>query len=614
MSISSNYPSIRPSLLLDFARSKALDPRITFTRSTTATYYDGETEAKAEENLLLRSQDFTTTWTKTNANVTADTETAPDGTTTADTITDDSTYGGHRLNNVISMAANTLYTASCFLKENTLQYAYVTLHSDTSQNYAAVVVDLNAGTITQTSNGTSASNVSSSIVSAGNGWYRVSITAQASAGFSRVQVGLSDTGTPSFNIAGVYGYVGSGSTIYAWGAQLEQRSSVTAYTPTTTQPVTNYIPVLLTANAGAARFDHDPLTGLCKGLLIEEQRTNSFLYSDQTDNGYWTKTNVSITSNTVVAPNGTVTGNKLVEDTSATIGHAVLRTIVVPASTAYTASIYAKAGERQWLGIRTDGAGASNSGAVSYFDLSNGTLGSAGTNQNQKIESVGNGWYRCSISITSSTAGGSLQIRYHLSDGNAGLLYTGDGTSGVYIWGAQLEAGAFPTSYIPTTTATVTRNRDLASMTGTNFSSWFNNAEGTLYSKFTFNGISPNNKVINFDDGVGYANSIDIYGNNGLPRFDLYVSATSQAALIPSGGALSVNTFAKFVGAYKVNDFAACRNGGTVVTDTSGTIPVVSRACIGNSNLVTQYLNGHISKVAYYPVRLTNDQLQALTR
>lgn len=429
--------TVRPSLLLDFANTKQLDPRITFTRTTTATYYDDKTVAKAEENLALYSQELDNAyWTNTRVTKTANSVAAPDGTTTAETITETATTGTHRTTSqVITVAASTAITVSVFLKDNTRQYAVVGASSSVTGNrWFAVTADLAGGTITQTGAGAGGTYTSSSITSFGNGWYRVVVTGQIGASTdAALNIQMAEGGTPSIGDFMALSYAGdTGKSYYAWGAQLEQRSSVTAYTATTTAPITNYIPVLQTAASGVARFDHNPTTGESLGLLVEEQRTNLVTYSEDFANAAWTKSNSSITSNTIVAPDGTLTGDKLVEDT-ANSNHSVRNPVTVVSGSTYTASVYFKAAER------TQSSFEIFTGASVYkiiVDLSTGTFVSQSGTGSYVITSVGNGWYRVAITAVAS----STTLNAFIYPAVAGsTTYTGNGYSGVFIWGAQLE-------------------------------------------------------------------------------------------------------------------------------------------------------------------------------
>jgi hypothetical protein len=343
-----------------------------------------------------------------------------------------------------------------------------------------------------------------------------------------------------------------------------------------------------------------------KGLLIEEQRTNLFTYSEQFDNADWTKGNTSITANTVVAPDGTLTGDALVENTANTT-HVVFQNKTVSAGT-FTASVYAKAAGRtkfQFSSISGGFPGAT-------FDLTAATATVVGSTTSASITSVGNGWFRCTA--TRTLAAGTDQCQIRLNDAAGASTYTGDGTSGIYIWGAQLEAGSFATSYIPTVQSQVTRATDSASITGSNFSSWYNVNAGTLYAEGSteYSGTPAATRVLANIRSTDDANRISIrFGSNASERggsFFVFSNSTTSA-LINEGSALVADQSMKFAGAYAVNDFAFAKNSVLVGTDTSGTLSVgVTELQLGAGNLC-----GNIKRLAYYPICCTNTQLQALT-
>jgi hypothetical protein len=588
--------SVRPSLLLDFANTKQLDPRITFTRASTGTFYDGKTVAKAEENLITYSQEFdNAAWTKrSGTTITANSSVAPDGTTTAETMNEGTASASyHDIFRPSYFSSAGTYALSLYAKNVDGQYLNIAANAGT--NYVGAIFDLSNGTVANT--GVSIwTLVSSAIESVGNGWYRCSMvfTSTQGGGFNIAMT--NSTTVSSFGISPTY--TGTSRSILIWGAQLEQRSSVTAYTATTTAPITNYIPALQTAASGVARFEHNPVTGESLGLEIEEQRTNLTNYSEQFDNAYWGKGNLSVEANIVVAPDGMLTADRLIEDTT-TSEHGLSRNITVVSGTAYTISVFAKAAGRTFLRLYED----STSGANAYFNLSNGTLGTVGGGATAIITSVGNGWYRCSITYTQNGTTGRVRIGFTAVNGTSS--YTGDGWSGIYIWGAQLEAGSFATSYIPTVASQVIRGADNAVMTGTNFSSWYNAGEGTLYAEATSPGtlvpFEINNNSVNSYIGLrNRASGVSgVFGTawaNGVGQGELSGTFTSNN---------------KIVFAYKVNDFVGSLNGAAVLTDSSGIVPVVDRAFIGAT--ASAVFNGNIKKLAYYPLRLTNAQLQALT-
>lgn len=346
------------------------------------------------------------------------------------------------------------------------------------------------------------------------------------------------------------------------------------------------------------RFDYDPIALTCKGLLIEESRTNSLTYSEQFDNARWTVDNASISANAATSPANDLTADKLVEN-SANSTHRLRPTVSDPNVNGQW-SIYAKAAGRTQIlifdAVATKGYG---------FDLSNGTafaVSGISSVSAPFIVSMGNGWYRCGINTPVST-----NVNLYLMSNSTTFSYQGDGTSGVYLWGAQLEAGAFPTSYIPTTLLPLTRNADVATMTGTNFSDWFNASEGTFV-------VSANTPPAAFYNPIAYVS--DNTTNNSI-RLGQTASGVCDYTVVSSGVASCsfqstsiANTSVKLAASYKTDYFARSVNSAAVSTDTSGSVPTVSRLQIG-TNPTPYYLNGIVKKILYFNIKLTNAELQA---
>ena len=562
MTIASNFPAIKPSLMLDFANTKRLDPRVTFTRATTATYYDGVTTAKAEENLLLRSQDYSATWTVTNLTPVTG-KTAPDSTSTATEFT--------------AGAANAVLTQGYTAIAGSYTFS-VWLRRVTGTGNIDIAAD-NGTWTTQTISGT---------------WARYSVTQTVAAGSKTAGIRV----------------VTSTDAIEVWGAQLEQRASMTSYTATTTQPITNYIPVLLTAASGVPRFDHNPTTDESLGFLIEEQRTNICLQSEDLDTT-WSETRATLALNNRVSPAGTLTVDTLIASTDNNT-HFTTQTFTGTAAS-YTFSVYAKASGLSHVALRLYN-GSSQVG-LAYYNLSTGATGTvtAGT---ASIQSVGNGFYRCILTATLA-ASASCTAEIYLANADNSNSFAGDAFNGVSLWGMQVELGAFPTSYIATTSATVTRNADVASMTGTNFSSWYNAAEGTLYADLIAGGSSVNDESqITISDGTT-SNSFGISWTGGVfNRYSafMFTSGTSQLTGINEPTNTSPrNTPKKAAFVYKSNDAIGCFGGTLTSADTSINIPVVNQLVFASGAGTSRFLNGTIKKLAYYPLRVTNAQLQALT-
>lgn len=601
MSIASLYPSINPSLLLDFANSKVLDPRITFTRTTTATYYDGVTTAKAEENLLTYSQEFdNAAWSKTNTTVTANATTAPDGTSTAEALFETAVTNEFRVNQSCSATSGLNYTISVYVKANGRNY--VALYD--AQNSQGKYFDVTAGGGGSVQGNFVGAPVSASISYVGSDWYRCSMTVSNTSSSIAVRIYIANTAT-NVNYAGD---VTKG--LYLWGAQVEQRSSATAYIATTSQAITNYIPVLQTASAGQARFDHNPTTGESLGLLIEEARTNLLTYSNDLSNAAWAKDSCTVSSNVVIAPDGTLTGDKIVS-ASATAQTGVGGSSVTVTAADHTATFFVKQSEAQFVQILWTSSLSTN---YANFDILNGTV-TAGTYTSASITLVGNGWYRISITSTLSAATGRPYL-WLINSGTSArsASYTGNGWNGIYVWGAQVETGSFATSYIPTVASSVTRNADAASMTGTNFSSWFNADLGSWYAEAATSSTVSNGRVLSVSLVSGSTDplySIN-YESNGTIRIYQVVNGSATYNFYP--GNYSANAFSKIASCYKLGDYAGIVNAGSASTSSSQVrLPALSYLQIGALTSGSFFLNGTIKKISYYPIRVTNAQLQALT-
>jgi hypothetical protein len=180
--------------------------------------------------------------------------------------------------------------------------------------------------------------------------------------------------------------------------------------------------------------------------VLRSSVTNLLLRSEEFDNASWTKFRGSIAPNAETAPSGTLTADKLVEDTTATNTHGAFQTVTVANGAAYTFSCYIKAGERTSASFRVSLTGSEINAA--FFNLSTGVVLSTGSGYTATITSVGANWYRCSVTATSSVTSSVFVVNTAIGTNNS---YTGDGTSGIYLWGAQLEQSSTVGEYIPTT-------------------------------------------------------------------------------------------------------------------------------------------------------------------
>ena len=356
--------------------------------------------------------------------------------------------------------------------------------------------------------------------------------------------------------------------------------------------------VLTSAANNAPRFDYNPSTLAARGLLIEEARTNLVLQSENFATTWGQSGSPTVSTNTTVAPDNTTTGDTI---GSTATGSYVFQSITFTGDGTKAFSIFIKQGTStvNRLFVRDTTAGI-NRGltdvtwtvGVPSVVVTNGSLLS--------LTQLSNGWYRVQVAVDSVVAANSNQLRIQPD--------TATGTGTVILWGAQLENGAFPTSYIPTTTTALTRAADVASVN--TLSPWFNATEGTLFAESSVNYTVPatffplaaslNDNSSNNRIEVGYLTTV-------VAGFEVSVGGVSQAGLYPSTAAQVRRT----AGAYAANDFAVSTNSSAPTTDTSGSIPSVTRLALGTRTSGGTVI--HLRRVTYYPRRLSNAELQALT-
>jgi hypothetical protein len=528
---------------------------LSVTRATTATRVNSAGLVElVPYNLFTYSEQFdNSAWPKYEASITANNTTAPNGTLTADKVIPSTDNDSHAIERPVSGAAQSF---SLYAKAG--EYSRIALLFTVHDALARF--NLTNGTIISTSG-----SVTASIEDAGNGWYRCIISTTLTT-HNEARIYVLDNSS-NFN------YTGNGTNgLFIWGAQLVEGSTAKDYQKTETR-------------LNIPRLDYS--NGTCPSLLVEPQRTNLLTWSSSFNN--WLPAGGSVTANTTTAPDGTMTADTL-------NGIRYQNPIGV---NVWTFSCYAKANGGSgnfWLRVDIP---ATNE---TLFDLTNGTY-SAPSGYTASIEDVGNGWYRCTMTTP------SVNII------NAVVVSSNYGTNETFIWGAQFEAGAYPTSYIPTTSASVTRNADVISKTG--ISSLIGQTEGTFFTEFYYNGIIDNSnarKIISFNDGSS-TNLIDAFigvtGNTITTRVRANDSSLGQI-----NSAVLTQGFYKIAYAYKNSDFVLYVNGVQAGSVSSGTISftsAVSIAQIGDGEASNDQLGSLIKAAALWKTRLTNDQLTALT-
>jgi hypothetical protein len=351
------------------------------------------------------------------------------------------------------------------------------------------------------------------------------------------------------------------------------------------------------------------VTLAANGLLIEEQRTNLLTYSEDFSNAAWTKVagSVSVSQN-AVGPNGVSNSAATITALAGTNNHWLYQSFASSAI-AYSQSVYAKAGTANWIGVGF-GAGAITDGV--FFNLSNGTVGTAAFGSTGTIQNAGNGWYRCTVTRTGpgGTYFGALEV--HTAD-NQALNWNAAGTETISVFGLNMEAGSFATSYIPTVASQVTRAADNASMLGDNFATWFNASQGTLYTQVTPNAVPADVRFASVDDGTS-ANRILIWGSSSSSsvRYEVISGSVNQVGLTSSGTLISNSTF-KAAATYALNDFAFSVNGGASLTDNAGILPVGVKSFVIGGSSGTVFGSNLIRSISYYPTRLPNATLVSIT-
>lgn len=332
------------------------------------------------------------------------------------------------------------------------------------------------------------------------------------------------------------------------------------------------------------RFTYDPVTLAPLGLLDEEARTNLCLYSQNFENVAWPGTN-PVTTDATTAPDGTSSADMLTSGNTANQG--TYQVVTVTASTAYTFSYYVKLGTMVAANFK-----------MAFYDSTAAAFIASDVVPTQTPTS--SGWTRISYAVT--TPVGCLSLRVYPFRNSAAVPGT------FYLWGAQLEAG-FATSLVPTFGTALARSAGSASMTGTNFSSWFNPSEGTFVVEETWLGTTASafTRIIQLDDGTG-SNRIALGSTATGVRALVQVSAVTGADFTVIAGAMP----RKSAYGYKNNDVVVSSNGGAVSQDTSVTIPTVNRILFGaaDGGVFGAIV---IKSIRYYPTRLSNAQLQALS-
>ena len=546
------------------------DGQLDFTRASTATRIgsDGLIE-KTRTNLLLQSNSFNTTWTTSNVTLTSG-QSGYNGTSNAWKLLSNSSSSESYVRQTTTLTG--VGSVSVYAKAGNVNFLGIYIGSTGVDVYS--FFNLSTGLV-----GTKSNTIDAKIESVGSGWYRCSVTGNNLDQNINLYVTDADGNFLSSN----------DNFIYIQDSQLEPGLVATNVITTTTAAVS------VGSVDNMPRLNYTPGSATsCPSLLLEPQRTNLLAQSEYFESSSYSKNNTSVTSNNAISPDGTLNASKFVENTSNS-SHSIYKN-VVNGSGDFTISIFVKSAERSRVLISN-----ATTTRKATFNLSNATI-SDETGVSASMVSFGNDWYRCIISYnTTSVADEYFSI--NIIDNLNNLVYQGDGSSGVYIYGAQLEVGSYATSYIPTFGATVTRVLDVGNNLGSG--SIFNDSEGVLYVDVDFLTLSGN----------------DYFGlNNGTnnERILIQRSTNNISIFINNSGNLNTSltsTINKIAVSYKANDYKLYLNGNKVDTDTSSSVTPSGLNIFGFQlgGGFGLYFYGNAKQVLYFPTVLTDTQLAELT-
>jgi hypothetical protein len=453
-------------------------------------------------NLNTNSEDFATGWSGANRALTADATTAPNGTTTADQLgaTGGTAYYAKYITSPVGA-----HTFSVFLKYGNRQYQQIYGYSGTAY-FAEATFDLQNGTVYSIQHG------NASIENVGGGWYRCSIYGTTTG--VTIEMGIENIAVSTYT--------------YAWGAQLNIGSTAKPYFPTTDRL---NVPRLTYQNGG----------GGCPSLLLEKQSTNYIPYSEDYTNAAWTKNGVSVTANNTTSPDGTQNADKLTSNDPSGSVYRIYETAAIPSDSVCTVSCYFKYENWQYAFIVADNY--SGVGKFVVFDLINGTNTFVSSGYTATISSVGNGWYRCTMT-------GEMGITAYCQFGLAPTSTTYNNISiangkNLYLWGTQREISSYPTSYIPTTSASATRVADLATVnlpnTNMTFTAYLELDEASLGTPAgdwfgIFSNVSTLGRAYGYANQFGFADAYSLGVASGTKM--VWKQESGSTAKIFKGGAL----------------------------------------------------------------------------
>jgi hypothetical protein len=545
----------------------------TFSRSSTGTRVnsDGYIE-EVPWNLVTYSEDYSSGfWSKSNTTIIANDIISPRGLQDASKIYPISSGNYRHIKNNPFSPSSGLYTFSIFAKAGELDHLVLI---DYDGSGVGIDFDLTNGVATDNA---STPFDSFSMTDVGDGWYRCVATA-TDMYFYWI---LSDNGGLSVTANGTDG-------LFIWGAMVNKGNTPKPYIKTT-----NRLDVPRLDYSGGAT---------CPTLLLEPQRTNLQTYSEDLTNGAWITSNASVVPNQTTSPDGTTTADKVDYGS----GSGFIRNGVTLGS-ATTFSIFVKYFDVQWIQIMTSG----DVNHYANFDVQNGVLGNVGSSTEAEIEDYGNGWYRIVAKFVSGTFAGQPRL-YKISSGVRPWAGGDGGAGSYYMWGGQQEVGTFQTSYIPTTSSTVTRIADVCENAGT--SATFNDAEGVLFVEISALADDQTSRGIAIDGDGSTENRVIIqYQPSFSNQIRALLKNNDNSGVELTYVLSDITESAKIAFKYKSGDLALWVNG--VERDTSSDTIFLSnlQELSFDNGRSSNNFYGKCKQLIYFNEALTDSELETLT-
>jgi hypothetical protein len=548
-------------------------------------------------NFALQSQAFNVTWTQTQVSITGNTTDVldPDGGNQADLISPSLLSSEHKVSQTTTSASGS-YTLSVYARRSGYNFVYLSIGS------VGAYFNLLLGTV-----GTTSSGIVASIQSVGNSWFRCIISKAASSANEVISLNIASAdGSISFGGNGIFG-------VYLYGAQYETGIQAGPYIPTTTTTASNSVPRLDYYTSGG--------TAGCPALLVEPSAQNAFIQSQTLFTSHLVQNLTTAGyADAAVSPDGAQNAEKFVPNTTNGVhGIADITSQTITSGTTYTFSCFAKSdggANFPLIALILDNSTAWGATRNAIFNVVSGTIhGSAPSGVTMRIQDYGSGWYRFSATATAvGSVTGQYQYRIYIPNSSAALPYAAasGNTEGVLVWGAQLEVGSIATSYIPTTTGSITRNADAINVTGA-VSGCIGQTQGTIYAEVDLRNVSTgvSRRIVELSNNAA-ANRIIIYTSTSDSKINVvsYAGGTEQTTITTSG---VITGIAKIAFAYTSNNVALYVNGSLVSGLTSYSIPACNKVNLGSSYDGASFFNDRIRAAALYNTRLSNAELASLT-